>query len=215
MWRSTNNGALNDELSVSTKESVEGLSMFNESRFKTELSQYRIECAKKMTGKVLDAGGGLGVYLPYFRSQDVTVLDISQEALDRLDWPDKVCCDACHTPFADGTFNSIWACSLVCYLPEPIESFLEECRRLLVKNGQSIVIIQLPNPNSPWNRIKRKLGMRGWEDDESPYFHMYDVDYLKRFGKVTGEVRFLPTWINRMIRNDPRLWHTVMLEIRM
>lgn len=31
--------------------------MFNESRYRTELSRYRIECASKMTGKVLDVGG--------------------------------------------------------------------------------------------------------------------------------------------------------------
>ncbi len=188
---------------------------FKESRYKTDLSQYRIECAGKMTGKVLDSGGGLGVYLPYFNSEDITVLDISQEALDRLDWPNKVCCDACHTPFEDNTFNSIWACSIVVYLPESIDCFIEECRRIAIKDGNSKIIIQLPNPNSPWNKIKKKLGMRCWEDDESPYFHMYDVEYLKELGNLTGEFRFLPTWINRIIRNKPTFWHTMMLEIRL
>ena len=187
--------------------------MSNESRYRTELSDYSIECAGKMKGKVLDSGGGLGTYLPYFSSKDVTVLDISQEALDRLDWPQKICCDACHTPFDDNTFNSIWACSIVVYLPEPIETFIDECKRIMVKDGNSLLIIQLPNPDSIWNRVKKRLGMRSWEDDESPFFHMYDVKYLRQFGTLTGEVRFLPVWFNRIIRNRPFFWHTVMLEI--
>lgn len=32
--------------------------MLNENRYRTELSRYRIECANKMTGKVLGIGGG-------------------------------------------------------------------------------------------------------------------------------------------------------------
>lgn len=185
--------------------------MFNESRYRTELSRYRIECAGKMTGKILDAGGGLGIYLPYFSSKDVTVLDISQEVLDRLEWPTKVCADACHTPFEDNTFDSIWACSTVIYFSEPIEVFIEECYRILKKNGK--IIIEVPNPDSLWNKLKRKLGMPGWEDDPAPYFHMYTIDYLKQFGKLTGEVKFLPKFIDKRIRNKPMFWHSMMLEV--
>ena len=35
---------------------------YNESLHKTEITKYRIECAGRMTGRVLDVGGGLGSY---------------------------------------------------------------------------------------------------------------------------------------------------------
>ena len=46
--------------------------MFNESRYRTEYSRLRKEYAAKMTGKVLDVGGGVGAYLPYFGSKELS-----------------------------------------------------------------------------------------------------------------------------------------------
>lgn len=63
---------------------------FNESKYRSEVTRLRKEYASMMTGKVLDVGGGLGTYLPYFNSKDVTILDISKEALERLDHDKKV-----------------------------------------------------------------------------------------------------------------------------
>ena len=129
--------------------------MFNESRYRTEYSRLRKEYAAKMTGKVLDVGGGVGAYLPYFGSKDVTVIDISQDALDRLDHDKKVQCDACHTPFADNTFDNVWACGVVCFLD--INEFIREARRVGKSGGK--IIIELPNPDTPWDKYKRILGM--------------------------------------------------------
>lgn len=143
----------------------------------------------------------------------MTVLDISEEALERLDWPNKVCADACHTPFEDSMFDNIWACGVAIYFQDSFEDFLTECKRIAKDNGK--VILELPNPDSFWNKIKRRIGMRGWEDDPSPYFHMYTIDYLKQFGKLTGEVKFLPGFMDRKIRNKSWFWHTMMLEIKL
>lgn len=70
------------------------MSDYNESLHKSEITKYRKECAAKMTGRVLDVGGGLGCYLQYFNATHVTVLDVDKETLDRLEHDDKVVADA-------------------------------------------------------------------------------------------------------------------------
>lgn len=183
--------------------------MFVESRFKSQITRYRIECAKKMTGKVLDVGGGLGAYLPYFDSNDVTVLDINEEALKRLEHDKKILGDACHMPFEDNMFDNIWACSVCMYLSEDLGVFIAEAKRVL-KKGK--IMIELPNPDSPWDKIKGILGMKIWANDID-IRHMYTVKELSKYGRVTGEVRFLPAFIDKLVRNKCKLWHTMMLEV--
>lgn len=183
--------------------------MFVESRYKSQITRYRIECAKKMTGKVLDVGGGLGAYLPYFGSSDVTVLDINEEALKRLEHDKKVLGDACHMPFEDNTFDNIWVCSVCMYLSEDLGTFIEEAKRVL-KKGK--ILIELPNPDSPWDKIKGILGMKVWASDKD-IKHMYTAEELSHYGNVTGEVRFLPAFLDKMLRNNCKMWHTMMLEI--
>lgn len=183
----------------------------NESRFKSDITRYRIEQANRMTQKVLDVGGGLGTYIPYFSSSDVTVLDKSKDALDRINGVEKVIGDACHLPFNDETFDSVWACSVCMYLKEDIGDFIKEATRVLRPGGT--LLIELPNPESKWNTVKRAIGMRCWEDDKD-IKHMYCKEQLREYGVVTGEVRFLPGFLDRMIRNRPFFWHTMFLEVK-
>ncbi len=185
---------------------------FNENRFKTEISRYRIECAGRMRGKVLDVGGGLGVYLPYFGSKDVTVLDINEEALRRLNYDKKVLGDACHLPFENDVFDSIWACGVCLYISEDIEEFINEASRVLKKDAGRI-IIELPNPDSVWNKWKGMLGLGTWMDDKD-IKHLYTVEELRKYGEVTGEVKFLPAFLDKAIRKKSKWWHTLMLEIK-
>lgn len=107
--------------------------MFNESKYRSQVTRLRKEYASMMTGKVLDVGGGLGTYLPYFSSKDVTILDISREALDKLDHDKKVLGDACHMPFEDNTFDNIWACSVCMFFD--IETFICEAKRVGIGGG--------------------------------------------------------------------------------
>lgn len=182
----------------------------NESRYKSDLSRYRIKQAGRMTGKVLDVGGGLGAYIPYFGSKDVTVIDISEEALTKLKSVQTVLGDACHLPFPEATFDSIWACSVCMYLNEDISVFIKEQLRVLKEGG--LLLIELPNPASKWNVIKRIIGMNCWEKD-SAIKNMYKEDQLRKYGTLTGEVRFLPVFMDKMIRNRPFFWHTFFLEV--
>ncbi len=161
-----------------------------------------------MKGRVLDVGGGLGEYLPYFNASHITVLDYDEETLDRLKHDDKVVADAVHTPFQDNLFDCIWACAVAEYLNDPIESFIEEMKRICVRGGYIAILV--PNGKSPWDRIKKLFGLKTWGELENVKW-LYNVDDLKGYGRVTGEIKFLP--FERIFRNCPRMGHTLMLEI--
>ncbi|RKM57876.1 class I SAM-dependent methyltransferase [Butyrivibrio sp. CB08] len=184
------------------------MSRYNENLHKTELSRFRIECARKMTGRVLDVGGGLGEYLSYFNTSHVTVLDSDEETISRLNHDDKVVADAVHTPFLDNSFDCIWACAVAEYLDEPIEEFINEMKRICVQGGHIEILV--PNGKSLWDRIKKIFGMQTWGDLENVKW-LYCVDDLKKYGRVKGEIKFLP--FESIFRNCPRMGHTLMLEI--
>lgn len=52
--------------------------------------------------------------------------------------------------------------------------------------------------------------MGTWGDLENVK-RLFSVDDLKRYGRVTGEIRFLP--FESLFRRHPRLCHTLILEI--
>ena len=84
---------------------------------------------------------------------------------------------------------------------------------MLKTNGK--IIITIPNPDSPWSKYIKMLGMKVWEDNKNgnTIYNLYTVKQLEKYGKLSGEVRFLPTFLDRLVRNRPRIWHTMMLEI--
>lgn len=182
------------------------MSDYNESLHKSEITNYRKECAAKMTGRVLDVGGGLGCYLPYFHASHVTVLDVDQETLDRLNHDDKVVADATDMPFADDTYDNVWACAVCQYFD--LDKFVSEAKRVCVRGGRIYILV--PNAKSPWAKIMKLFGMKTWEDQEG-VFKQYTVCDLQRYGKVTAEIRFLP--FEAVFREYPTIGHTIMLEI--
>lgn len=183
------------------------MSGYNESLHRSELSKYRVECAGEMTGNVLDVGGGLGSYLPYFRADHVTVLDNDEETLSLLDHDDKVVADACKLPFRDDSFDNVWACAVCQYFD--IDEFIIEAKRVTKQGGYIYILV--PNATSPWDKIKKFLGMKTWADQEGIY-KQYTADELMRYGTVTGEIRFL--LFERLFRNNVKIAHTLMLKIK-
>lgn len=178
---------------------------FYENLHKSEVTPYRISCAKQMTGQVLDVGGGLGSYLPYFDGE-ATVIDISEEALDRLDYDKKMVADALDLPFKDSSFDCIWACAVCQYFD--LNKFITEATRVIKNCGRIMILV--PNKNSIWDVPKKWIGMDTWANQIGIY-KQYSVRDLKRFGKVKGEIRFLP--FENLFRHLPFLGHTLMLEI--
>ena len=179
---------------------------YNESLHRSEITRYRVECARKMTGRVLDVGGGLGAYLPFFNASHVTVLDVDRETLDKLEHDDKVVADATQMPFDDDSYDNIWACAVCQYFD--FDKFMKEAKRVCVHGGKILVLV--PNKKSPWDKIKSIVGMGTWKDLEGLH-KLQTVDDLQKYGKVTGEIKFLP--FESWLRAFPRLGHTIMLEV--
>jgi len=176
-----------------------------ESLHRSKLTNYRKQCASRLNGLVLDCGGGLGGYIPFFHGQ-VVVLDINLEVLERLSHPAKVMADAANLPFADNCFDAVWACAICQYLE--LERFI--CEALRVTRPAGEIWILVPNASSPWDRIKKLLKMQTWREQEG-IIKQYMVDDLKKYGKVTGEIQFIP--FEFLFRRWPRLGHTLMLQI--
>jgi len=169
------------------------------------LSPYRIACARELRGRILDVGGGLGDYLPYF-SGEVVLADVNHEALRQAPLAARVQASGERLPFHDSSFDAAWACAVAQYLD--LTRFVAELERVTRAGGRILLLV--PNARSPWDRLKRLLGYETWAD-QAGIVRQYSVDDLAVHGRVTGEVRFLPG--ERWLRGLPRLGHTLMLDI--
>lgn len=170
------------------------------------VTRYRAAAARTLTGRILDCGGGLGEYLPYLGGSTV-VLDRAIGPLRILVTECRVGGDAERLPFRDDSFDNAWCCAVAQYLHLP--TFVRELVRVTRDGGRILILV--PNGKSPWDRLKRLLGLRSWWDQEG-IVTQYSVKDLARFGRVTGEVQFLP--LEGLLRHWPRLGHTLMLEVR-
>jgi len=157
--------------------------------YRSRVTPYRKKCAMRLRGRVLDCGGGVGAYLPYLDG-DVTVLG-----------------DCENMPFPDNAFDNVWACAMAQFVR--LDVFIREAIRVTRPGGHVMVLV--PNARSPWDRIKRLFGMGTWWDQKG-IVTQYSVDDLRRYGRVTGEVQFLP--FEALFRHLPRLGHTLMLDVR-
>jgi SAM-dependent methyltransferase len=177
------------------------------SGYRSKVTPYRVECAQKLRGLILDCGGGLGDYLPFFNAK-VILLDRKIEPLRIVNHKNRVNADAEFLPFGDRTFDSVWACAVVQYVH--LDPFIREVKRLAKPGGRIFILV--PNERSPWDRIKKYLGLETWLQQKEIIKH-YTVEDLKIYGRVTGEIQFLP--FERFLRNLPHLGHTLMLEIEL
>ncbi len=119
----------------------------------------------KSTDIVLDAGCGVGGTVFFIHTQtgaQVTGITLSEKQLAyandiaRTQYPSSpiefLKADYLNTPFEDGSFDVIWACESMCHAKDK-QQFLEECHRLLRKNGRLIIAdfflptTGLPNPH--------------------------------------------------------------------
>lgn len=178
---------------------------FNKNLHRSNLTKYRIRCAAKLRGTILDCGGGIGSYLPFFRG-NVVVVDKNQQALELLDHHSKVLADAEALPFVDNSFDCVWACAVCQYLH--LDKFVSEALRVTRVGGRILILV--PNANSIWDLFKKLIGMETWWDQKE-IVKQYSVKELKQYGTVTGEIQFFP--LEKLLRNCPYLGHTLMLEI--
>lgn len=168
-------------------------------------SPYRIACARELRGRILDVGGGLGDYAPYFNGE-VVLADLNHEALCQAPLAARVQASGEALPFHDSSFDAAWACAVAQYLD--LARFVGELTRVTRHGGRIMLLV--PNGRSLWDIPKRWLGYATWAE-QAGIVRQYTLDEIAVYGRVTGEIRFLPG--EQLFRHVPRLGHTLMLDI--
>lgn len=103
------------------------------------------------SGKVLEAGCGLGRLVLYLREHgyDIVGVDWSQEAIDQIKAFDNSApvqvADVQSLPFADGYFRGVLSFGVIEHFVDGPEHVLREMNRVLVQKGVLILTVPLRN----------------------------------------------------------------------
>jgi SAM-dependent methyltransferase/uncharacterized protein YbaR (Trm112 family) len=156
-------------------------------------------------GVVLDNGCGNGLFLEHLAGQGLPIsryvgIDVSmgmlRHARARLDELDSVAgvptelvrADACRLPFADDTFDVIFARSLLHHLPDPAAGAAEMARTL--KPGGSVVVL---DPNRTFvSDLPRRLARMGEHfDDDHKNFRLSELESILSANLDIEKVEFV------------------------
>ena len=176
--------------------------------FFTDLDQYHFEKLHHLLRlvafdgyrdrRVLEVGCGAGVDLARFAKGgalvtgvDLTVSAIelakanfSQQGLEA----DLRVANGEHLPFADDTFDLVYAHGVVQYTADP-RRLVDECRRVLKPGGEAV--FQVYNRIS-WLNALSKLMKVGLEHDDAPVLLKYSIGEFKDLLGGFREVRIVP-----------------------
>jgi SAM-dependent methyltransferase len=147
---------------------------------------------------VLEVGCGAGVDLARFAKgrARVTGVDLAASAIalatanfeqQGLDGEFHVA-DGEQLPFADNTFDLVYAHGVVPYTPNP-HRLVEECRRVL--KPAATAIFQVYNRVS-WLNALSKLMKVGLEHEDAPVLLKFSIGEFRRLLAGFGEVRIVP-----------------------
>jgi len=156
---------------------------------------------KHAKGKILDVGCGTGYVQDNLGKKSVG-MDITFGLL-RENRNDVVCADAGHLPFRSNMFDTVYSINLLEHVPDPVQ-VVEECRRVLKKNGTLILI----TPNKGMELaldIAEKLSLKIPEGPHK-FLSAEDMEKAVRVGGMnplsSGKIVLLPGevgWISRTI----------------
>jgi ubiquinone/menaquinone biosynthesis C-methylase UbiE len=151
-------------------------------------------------GLVLDDGCGTGAFLEFARRRGARVekyvgIDVSRGMLEHAQRrlklaggdPLLVQADACRLPFAENTFDVVYARGMLHHLPEPAVG-MQEIRRVLKPGGVAVVL----DPNETLlSRLPRYLARRTEHfDDDHKSFRASELERLVKGALTLGETRF-------------------------
>lgn len=171
---------------------------------RSKVSRFRVRCARRLSGRILDLGAGEGDFTPYLGA-GVVSLDVDLTNLGRLAGR-RVAASADRIPFADDSFDGVWSCAVL----EHVETnYLPEAVRVTRPGGRLFVLT--PNRRSPWDPVKRLFGLGDWWSNEG-HVRLYSVQDLAGWGRVLGEIWWAPG-LDQLARWWPRLGHTLMLQV--
>jgi SAM-dependent methyltransferase len=146
---------------------------------------------------VLDVGCGAGTDLVRFArgGAEVTGVDISSSAIDlaRANFAqqglaaDLRVADGEHLPFADGTFDLVYAHGVVQYTAGD-RALVEECRRVLKPGGTAV--FQVYNRIS-WLNALSKLMKVGLEHEDAPVLRKYSIGEFRALLSGFSRIRIV------------------------
>lgn len=147
---------------------------------------------------ILEVGCGAGVDLARFAKggADVTGVDLSASAiaLARANFEQQLLrgrfeiADGERLPFADDTFDLVFAHGVVQYTPDP-RRLIEECRRVLKPGGDAI--FQVYNRLS-WLNALSKLMKVGLEHEDAPVLKKFSIGEFRSMLSGFHHVRIVP-----------------------
>jgi len=147
---------------------------------------------------VLDVGCGAGVDQARFArgGADVTGVDVAQSAVDlaRTNFEQQgirgrfEVASGEALPFADGTFDLVFAHGVVQYTADP-QRLVDECRRVLKPGGQAV--FQVYNRVS-WLNALSKLMKVGLEHEDAPVLLKFSIGEFRRLLRGFREVKIVP-----------------------
>jgi SAM-dependent methyltransferase len=147
---------------------------------------------------VLEVGCGAGVDLARYArgGAQVTGVDLSASAIDlaRANFEQQglagrfEVADGEHLPFADSSFDIVYAHGVVQYTADP-QRLVDECRRVLKPGGQAI--FQVYNRIS-WLNALSKLMKVGLEHDNAPVLLKFSIPEFRQLVAGFGQVRIVP-----------------------
>ena len=170
-------------------------------------SRLRVRLARQLAGRILDCGSGDDLFGRHLRraGNQVISLDLDERAL--RDTPGiGVLASCARTPFPDDFFDAVWSCAIIEHVREEA---LPEMIRITRPGGRVIAIT--PNKHSPFDRIKRLVGMKAWDQIEG-HIRLYEHEELAFYGPVHGEAFFVP-FMGRYFWNHPRTAHVWILDL--
>lgn len=172
---------------------------------KSAITPLRKLAAARMRGRVLDVGSGKGLWRMFLGSSQVVRLDIDAKSLQG-NWGEKVVGSAAHLPFANSSFDSVWACAVVEHVAADT---IPELIRVTKPGGRLAILT--PNKHSPKDWLRRLAGRPTWIEREG-HVRLYGVGELRKYGPVRGEIWGLP-FLDPLFRLLPWLGDTILLEI--
>jgi SAM-dependent methyltransferase len=148
--------------------------------------------------EVLEVGCGAGVDLARFAKGGarVTGVDVAESAIElaRANFSQQGLSGQFQVgngeqlPFADGTFDLVYAHGVVQYTADP-QKLVNECRRVLKTGGTAI--FQVYNRVS-WLNALSKVMKVGLEHDDAPVLLKYSIGEFRRLLAGFSEIRIVP-----------------------